>query len=41
MLLEVFSSRPYCSLEEGNDELVGKTTETILDVNKFLEEMEI
>ena len=41
MLLEIFSSRPYCSLEEVSDELVGKTTETILDVNKFLEEMEI
>lgn len=41
MLLEIFSSRSFSSLEDVCDELVGKTAETILDVNKLLEEMEI
>jgi len=41
MLLDIFSSRTFSSLEEVSDELVNRTTETILDVNKLLMEMEI
>lgn len=41
MLLEIFSDRVFSSLEEVSKELAEKAKDSILDVNKLLEKMEL